>query len=116
MPLNSKPNYASKVSELNSPVELTFTTRGLNAVSLIIEAINGNFNNQSYSIYVSNSDLESDFIRLRDVKLGYKNLVSNSFTVKNQMGYGSPLYHEFFKISVPALGSGVGCKILLSGR
>jgi hypothetical protein len=116
MTLNATPNSASVTSDPNSEVSLKFSTRGLSAISIIICAEGGEFNNQSYVIYVSNTDIDADFIRLREVQLGYKNLVSNSWTRKNQLYHGSPLHYEFVKITVPALGSSVRSKILESGR
>jgi hypothetical protein len=116
MTLNSTPNSAFVTSEPNSEVSLKFATRGISAISIVICAEGGNFNNQSCTIYVSNGDIVSDFIKLREVQLGYKNLVSNSWTRKNQLYHGSPLHYEFVQITVPALGSSVRSKILVSGR
>lgn len=114
MTLNSKPNSASIISEPNTEVSLIFTIRGLADISVVFEAVGGNFNNQSYSIFVSNDG--SEFIKLRDVKMGYDNVISNSWTPENQGYHGSPVYWAIVKISVPALGADVRCKALISGR
>ncbi len=114
MTLNSKPNSASIISEPDTEVSLVFAVTGLSAISLVLESICGNFNNQLYIVYISDDGV--DFIKLREVLTGYDSVVSNSWTYKNQLYHGSPLYYKFMIVFVPKLGDNIRCRVLISAK
>ena len=84
---------------------------GINALSVILECIGGTFDNELYSIHVSNNG--EDWIKVFDFLLGYDVITTNSFSYYSPMNV--ILFFRFVKFSVPNLENRTS-KITVSAR
>lgn len=95
--LNSKAAQFETTGESNQPTSLELCTDGVQAISLIIESLDGDFNGQFYSIFVSNDKI--DWTEIYRLNLGFDKIIGNSFTYNGSMN--SVLFFRFVKFLVP---------------
>src|ERR1041384_5935458 len=86
--------YEQETSEVNSPISLAFTNKGLHGVTVIIQSIGGSLSGD-YTISVSDSD--TNFITLRTVSLGTGTSCDNSFSVDNASVFGNILHFNHIR-------------------
>lgn len=111
MSLNNAPVSYEVVAENNEATYLIVTMDGINTLSIILECIGGAFDNESYSVHVSNNG--EDWVKVYDLLLGYDVTTTNSFTYNSPLN--SILFFRFVKFSVPSLVNG-RTKIIEIGR
>jgi hypothetical protein len=114
MSLIAGPIFEQVLGENNSTVSIIVKTTALSGMTTIFESIGGNFNNQNYTIEVSDDKI--NWILIRNVDLGQLNVITNSFSIDNQSVFSNPLHFRYVRFSVIGLGSGIKCRVTVGGR
>jgi hypothetical protein len=99
MSINNSPASYEIVGETNEATNLVITIDGINTLSVILEYIGGSFDNEIYSIYISNDG--EDWIKIYDLSLRYNVATTNSFPYNNAMN--GILFLRFERFSVQRL-------------
>jgi hypothetical protein len=111
--LNSKAAMYERTGELDKSMSLSVCTDGIQALSIIVQVINGkSYNGEDLLLCVSNDN--QDWILLKSMTLGRKSSVNYSVFQNNDI-FGSSLHFRFCRVSVPAI-LGVKSKIIISVR
>lgn len=114
MSLIAGPTFDQILGENNSTVSLIVKTTSLSGMTVIFESIGGNFNDQNYTIEISDDKI--NWVSIRSVGLGQSNITTNSFSIDNQSVFSNPLHFKYIRFSVIGLGSGIKCRITVGGR
>lgn len=114
MSLESSPYYDEITGTPNSQVSLICQTNSLNSISVLLMAINGSFQNQTYTIEVSND--KAKWYKVREIDCGIGTSVDNNFNQFNNGAFLSILDFHYVKFVLPPLGENVSGCIICSAR
>jgi hypothetical protein len=102
-----------RTGELDKSVNLSVCTDGIQALSIIVQIVNGKSYNEE-DLNLSVSIVNHDWITLISITLGSKSSINYSVFQSNDV-FGLALHFRFCRVSVPAI-LGVKSKIIISVR